>query len=272
MLQNTFLHIPGIGETTERKLWNAGIVSWSDFVGAHDEGRLRGRKVEHAIGDVRESLLRYEAHDWNHFDRRLPSHQKWRAFGDLGDRALYVDIETTGMAGGDSITVIGTYDGRAAKSFVEGENLDEALSEIETHPLIVTYNGVQFDMPFIRDRFRRNLFNHVHVDLRFPLRRLGYSGGLKRIERMFGIGRSARTQGLDGWDAVRLWREHLRGSREALDLLLEYNREDIVNLEPLMRFVFGEMARRTWGIGDEEGFSTIPHSPSLLRSPPRPAP
>jgi uncharacterized protein len=244
MLQRTFLHIPGIGETTEQKLWRAGIRDWADFVNAQERGRLRGRKVEGAIGDVRESIRHYGGSDWNHFEKRLPSHQKWRAFGDLGDRALYVDIETTGMGGDDQITVIGIYDGRTARSFVADRDLDEAAAEIEDHPLIVTYNGAQFDMPFIRARFRYNLFNHIHVDLRFPLRRLGYTGGLKKIEQAFGIERSGRTKGLDGWDAVRLWREYRQGSRDALDVLLEYNREDIVNLEPLMRFVFREMSSR----------------------------
>jgi len=74
---------------------------------------------------------------------------------------------------------------------------------------------------------------------------LGYQGGLKKIEDMFGIQRSSRTRGLDGWDAVRLWHEYQRGSRGALEVLVEYNREDICNLEPLMRFVFDEMKKRS---------------------------
>ncbi len=100
----------------------------------------------------------------------------------------------------------------------------------------------------IRSRFRYNLFNHVHIDLRFPLARLGFKGGLKKIEEQFGIERSPRTKGLDGWDAVRLWREYEEGSNEALEVLLEYNREDIKNLEPLMKFVVGEMSGRL-GLG-----------------------
>jgi uncharacterized protein YprB with RNaseH-like and TPR domain len=41
---------------------------------------------------------------------------------------------------------------------------------------------------------------------------------------------------------VRLWREYEYGSREALELLLNYNREDIVNLKPLMELVYRELA------------------------------
>ncbi|MFH0953684.1 MAG: ribonuclease H-like domain-containing protein [Verrucomicrobiota bacterium] len=243
MLTRTFLHIQGIGETTERKIWRSGIQGWHDFVTAHDRGDLRGRRIESAIRDVVESIRQYDSGRWDYFDKSLPSHHKWRGFGDLGDQALYLDIETTGMGGEDEITVIGTYDGKEAKSFVAGDNLNEAIGEIENHPLIVTYNGAQFDLPVIRRQFRCNLFNHIHIDLRFPLRRLGYVGGLKRIEEAFGIERSARTKGLDGWDAVRLWREYEHGHDAALDLLLEYNREDIKNLEPLMHFVFREMSK-----------------------------
>ena len=244
MLKRTFLHLPRVGETTERKIWNLGVHSWHDFLAAHGAGAFRGRRIERLSGDVTESIGRYERGDWNYFDQRVPSAHKWRAFGDLGDRVLYVDIETTGLMGDDPITVIGTYDGSDVKSFVAGRNLEAAQAEIEKHPLIVTFNGAQFDMPIIRSRFRYNFFNHVHIDLRFPLKRLGLTGGLKRIEETLGIQRSPRTRGLDGWDAVRLWNEYQDGSEAALELLLEYNREDIKNLQPLMRLVHGELTKQ----------------------------
>ena len=243
MLKQTFLHLPGIGENTERKLWSSGVGCWTDFIAAHAEGKLRGRKTGQCVRDVIESIKRYEGGDWNFFDNCLPSHHKWRVFNDFQGQALYVDIETTGFMDDDCITVIGTYDGTKARSFIAGINLEEAVDEIEAHPLIVTFNGAQFDMPLIRRRFRHSFFNHVHVDLRFPLKRLGFAGGLKKIEKDFHIERSERTRGLDGWDAVRLWREYQRGHDRALELLVEYNIEDIKNLEPLMKFVVEQMTK-----------------------------
>jgi uncharacterized protein len=244
MLKRTFLHIPGIGEMTERKLWRSGIHTWRDFMAAHSAGELRGRNVERSIRNVIESAQRYEAGDWNFFDKRLPSHHKWRAFGDFQDKALYVDIETTGCWDDDCVTVIGAYDGKETFSFVHGVNLDAALDKLEAHPLIVTFNGAQFDLPLIRRRFPGHFFNHIHVDLRFPLKRLGFAGGLKKIEQDFGMERSERTKGLDGWDAVRLWREYRRGHDGALELLVAYNREDIHHLEPLMKFTFEELRKK----------------------------
>ncbi|HOW98867.1 MAG TPA: ribonuclease H-like domain-containing protein [Kiritimatiellia bacterium] len=244
MLQQTFLHLPGIGETRERRFWREGIRDWTAFLDAHGCGRLCGNRYDRVAPTVEESIRRYAAGDWKHFEHCLPSAHKWRALGDLAGQALYVDIETNGYVGPDAITVIGVYDGREARAFVAERDLDKAVEVIEAHPLVVTFNGAAFDMPLIRQRFRHNLFNHIHLDLRFPLKKIGFSGGLKKIEQAFGIERSERTRGLDGWDAVRLWNEYLEGYSPSLDVLVEYNLEDVKNLEPLARYVFEQMKER----------------------------
>lgn len=233
MLRRTFLHIPRVGESTERKLWAEGLSSWEDLARSARHAALRPA--------AEESIARYAAKDWAYFEQHLPTAHKWRAFGDLGSRAVYVDIETAGGVEAEDLTVIGTYDGRTVRSFVAGRDLDAAREYLEQFPLMVTFNGATFDLPFIRRRFPYNLFRHMHVDLRFALQRLGYKGGLKRIEHDLGIARSAATRGLDGWDAVRLWRDWQRGHEDSLELLLAYNAEDVRNLKPLMEFVHREM-------------------------------
>jgi uncharacterized protein YprB with RNaseH-like and TPR domain len=237
VLQQTLCHLPGIGPTTERRLWREGIGDWRAMV---ERGGtvLRGARGDQVRRAAEESLLRFERGDWRWFDAALPADAKWRAFGELGQRALYVDIETDGGFGAEAITVIGAYDGQTAHTFVADRDLDAARELIEGFPLVVTYNGASFDMPLIRARFPSNLFNHIHVDLRVPLHRLGLRDGLKLIEQMVGIERGPLAQGLDGWDAVRLWREWQEGSTRSLEVLLAYNREDIVNLAPLMRLAF----------------------------------
>jgi uncharacterized protein YprB with RNaseH-like and TPR domain len=190
-----------------------------------------------------DSIDHYQEGKWEYFEKRVPSRHKWRAFGDLADRALYLDIETTGLGVESDITVVGTYDGRTYRSFVLGQNLRDLQAHLEGYPLVVTFNGATFDMPMIRAKFPCLSRNHVHVDLRYPLKSIGYSGGLKKIERSLGIARTDETKDLDGYDAVRLWRAYERGSQQALELLVEYNREDVVNLGPLMRLVFEKMSR-----------------------------
>ena len=49
---------------------------------------------------------------------------------------------------------------------------------------------------------------------------------------MFGIKR--KTEGINGYKAILLWEKYLkRGQKGALELLLEYNKEDVLNLIPL---------------------------------------
>jgi uncharacterized protein YprB with RNaseH-like and TPR domain len=54
-------------------------------------------------------------------------------------------------------------------------------------------------------------------------------GGLKRVEEQLGIERD--FQGIDGWEAMRLW-EHYKehDDEQALTTLLHYNRDDVINL------------------------------------------
>jgi uncharacterized protein len=60
----------------------------------------------------------------------------------------------------------------------------------------------------------------------------GLRGGLKRVEELVGITR--QIAGITGFDAPRLWnRYETYADQEALRILLDYNREDVVNLAVL---------------------------------------
>jgi uncharacterized protein YprB with RNaseH-like and TPR domain len=172
----------------------------------------------------------------------LGSSHLWRLYSDFRQRVAYLDIETTGLWFElDDITVIGLYDGSSTKSFVLGENLDEFAQEIARYSLIVTFNGACFDLPFLRTRFPGFDQGLAHLDLRYLLKRLGYSGGLKRIEPELGINRPGALGELDGYCAVLLWNKHLQGRKGALDTLLRYNLEDVVNLERLAQLAYNSM-------------------------------
>ena len=99
--------------------------------------------------------------------------------------------------------------------------------------MIVTFNGKTFDVPFVERYFGIEM-NHAHIDLRYVLRKLGYTGGLKAIEQRMGIDRGELCS-VDGSVAVSLWHQYKRrGNASALETLLAYNCEDVVNLEYLM--------------------------------------
>jgi len=57
-------------------------------------------------------------------------------------------------------------------------------------------------------------------------------GGFKAVERQLGIER--RLKEVNGYEAVRLWWRYVDDyDEDALSTLLEYNREDVVNLKHL---------------------------------------
>lgn len=144
----------------------------------------------------------------------------------------YLDIETTFS---NSISVIGIYrPDRGTVQLVGGGvsdlNLYDALEGVTT---IVTFNGSGFDLPVIRKRLMADLkAEFAHRDLLHICRRRGLRGGLKVVEQRLGIARS--TAGISGWDAPRLWhRYEMYNDRAALETLLTYNYEDVVNLAVL---------------------------------------
>jgi len=65
---------------------------------------------------------------------------------------------------------------------------------------------------------------------------LGYKGGLKKIEHCLGLSRMEEVAGMQGSEAVTLWHKYKQGDKQALNKLINYNIEDIVNLEVLFNF------------------------------------
>src|SRR2546421_9562614 len=215
MLEATFIHCPGIGEKTERKLWSYGARSWSDYLTIRDVLRISQAQRNRLELLVLESLERLAAGDYAWFARVLPQREHWRAYPAFRDRVAFLDIETTGGMEPEDLTVVGLYDGANLRQFVRGMNLHEFPEAIADAAVIVTFFGTGFDLPFLRRAYGME-FPQLHIDLCFLLKRLGYSGGLKQVETGFGIHRSPETRGLSGWDAVRLWREYRRGSQDSL--------------------------------------------------------
>ena len=151
----------------------------------------------------------------------------------------YLDIETTGLSPWYcEITVIGIHlcNGAEARSvqLVGDEISDVSLMEaLEGVDVIYTYNGSRFDIPFISRRLGIDLAQiFPHRDLMYDCWRNNLRGGFKAVERQLGIYR--RLKEMNGYQAVRLWWRYVNDYDEnALAILLEYNREDVVNLKTL---------------------------------------
>lgn len=151
----------------------------------------------------------------------------------------FLDIETTGLSAFSAdITVIGIYLCRGSETDcvqLVGEDINRhsLLETLDGVDIIYTYNGHRFDLPFIKTRLGVNLEDlFKHRDLMFDCWRCNLRGGFKAVERQLGIPRELVE--VDGRAAVRLWWRYVETfDLEALDTLLAYNREDVVNLKEL---------------------------------------
>ena len=151
----------------------------------------------------------------------------------------YLDIETTGLSPWDSeITVVGIHlcNGDDTKFIqlvgkdISARSILEALNSVE---VIYSYNGSRFDLPFINSRLGIKLEEtFTHRDLMYDCWRCNLFGGFKAVERQLGIDR--RLKEVNGYEAVRLWWSYMDSfDLDALNTLLEYNKEDVLNLKKL---------------------------------------
>jgi uncharacterized protein YprB with RNaseH-like and TPR domain len=243
MLTNTFCHMPGIGKRIEAGLWSVGITSWDAALrpsSAKASKRITASRATH-IGD---SLNQYAMGNLAFFADRLSATEHWRLYHDFRDSCAFVDIETNGFDYPPMITTIALYDGRTIRHYVNGQNLKDFPADLKPYRLLVTYGGRTFDGPKIEGYFGIRL-SQGHIDLQYPLRSLGYKGGLKGCEQAIGISRPG-LEGLDGLAAVILWNEYRRKkSVKALETLLAYNIQDAVTLHTLMIHAHNEKVKVT---------------------------
>ena len=92
-----------------------------------------------------------------------------------------------------------------------------------------------FDLPIIKKYFKDILPAVPHIDLRHVCAAIGLKGGLKMIEKELGLKRENKiVDAIYGGDPALLWRKFLAtGDRDFIELLVNYNEEDIINLKPI---------------------------------------
>ncbi|MCW5936273.1 MAG: ribonuclease H-like domain-containing protein [Fimbriimonadaceae bacterium] len=252
MLRHTFVHLPGVGHQAERALWRQGCHTWDDYLSAPKEFRIGSADRGQVTELLHRSVEALENREHQFFARWLGAREAWRAWEDFRDSCIYLDIETDGRAGGDSVTCVGLYDGNTFRCLIAGEDLAVFADAITYYSYIVTFFGTGFDIPVLQKAFPHVMFDHIHLDLCHVMKRLGMQGGLKRIEYDLGITRCDETRGLTGRDAVRLWRRHLYGDESALPILVAYNREDVVNLAKIAQIAYDRLRIQT-SLDDELG-------------------
>ena len=187
-----------------------------------------------------------------------------RAGADLaeGGRLLYLDTETTGLAGGT-----GTYAFLVGVGFFDGDHFEVRqlfMRDLDEEPALlthleeifqrfdgfVTYNGSGFDLPLLETRFvlgRRRFPGTVfHVDLLGPARRL-WSDRLADC-RLGTVEQHAlrftRDDDMPGALIPTVYFEYLRRKRpDELPRVFEHNRHDILSLAALTGWVADAVVR-----------------------------
>jgi len=228
-IENSFIPVDGVGERTERSLWESGVTHWDAF----DQSTVGARQAENIESFIADAAERLDDGDARFFREQFPSGSHWRCYENFREETCFLDIETTGLdQHRHDVTVVGVHSPGETEVMVAGRTLtaERLQRRLDDAKLLVTFNGKRFDVPFLETAFDIDI-DVPHVDLMYPCRRLDLTGGLKAIEAETGIERDRPD--LSGEDAVRLWREYERGDESALETLVSYNREDAANLETL---------------------------------------
>lgn len=143
--------------------------------------------------------------------------------------AVFFDIETDGYF--NRVTAVSALHRGTLRSFAKNENLESFADLLEEAELLVSFNGISFDLPVLARHFHLPKIPIPHIDLRWILHQEGIRGGLKKIEAQFGIERPSDIRGLNGMDAVTLWyRWNEWKDTEALHILKRYCSADVVSL------------------------------------------
>lgn len=249
MIRNTFSYLSGIGEKLEKRLWKDGILTWDLFLDAGTINFLSRDKKERFDDSLSVAAQKLDERDAFFFAKTVKRREHWRLFEIFRGEAVCLDIETNGFQpnNGGYVTVVGLYDGCEWRSLVAGENLttENLNRELSGYRCLITYYGASFDIPFLLRSFPGVRFDMPHFDLCYAAHRMGFTGGLKKLEAALGIERDKDVQGMNGYDAVKLWELARRGNGEAMRLLLAYNREDTVNLLGIADVLYQRLKRST---------------------------
>lgn len=239
-LESSFIQIEGIGEVTERRLWEQGVAHWRAARNASPLRRDQQTALERHLDEAIDAV---EAGRPTFFAERLPTRETWRLTQTFRSGCVALDIETTGLdKRHHDVTTVSFADPDGTETLVRGDDLtaDRLTERFADAGVVVTYNGAQFDLPFLETAFDIDI-DVPHVDLRYPCRRLGLTGGLSAVEHALGIERALPD--VDGREAVELWHRYEAGDTAALDRLVRYNQEDTRNLLPVLDAVHERLDR-----------------------------
>ena len=239
MIKNSFVFLEKIGRKKEENLWEQGIKNWHLFLSAKKIKGIDEHKKPHYNRRIAEAVQALTEENAAYFTDKLPKKEMWRLYPRFKDDCGFLDIETDSYG---RITVVGISNYYNTNTFVKGFNLEKNLleKELSKYKLLITFNGGAFDLPKLRKQLQLEV-KMPHIDLKPLCVKLDLKGGLKEVEKILNLKRPGHLYG----NPVELWKAfHASGDREYLQLLVDYNTEDIENLKGIMDVVYKRMREK----------------------------
>ena len=244
MIRHSFILLPKVGVASEKKLWRKGVRTWDDFIAADEVDGMSPVRKELLNSRLQEASSFLGKGETEYFNQCLPRREHWRLYEELKAEAAFLDIETDGVDRHAHTTVVGIHSVDGFVTLTRGEDLNAETLRKALHgkKLLVTFNGLSFDIPMLEKEFPFSVPKVPHMDLRHMCPRIGVCGGLKDVEIKMGMRRPTELEYLRSSDAVHLWYAWKRGSTGALKTLQRYNEQDCVNMEHIADVVYEEMS------------------------------
>ncbi|MFH1275475.1 MAG: ribonuclease H-like domain-containing protein [Candidatus Woesearchaeota archaeon] len=241
MIKNSFIFLEKVSKRKEQSIWKQNIKDWSSFL---NTDKIKGisktskyyynRKIKEAQQALSEERPLF-------FIDKLPKIEIWRLYEYFKDETCFLDIEVDSYG---KIILVGISNYYNSNFFVKGVNLNSysIQKELSKYKIIITFNGSSFDLPKLKKQLKIEIKPSIpHIDLKPLCINLGLKGGLKEVEKILNLKRPPHLNG----NPVDLWKAfHASGDREYLDLLIEYNREDIENLKGVMNWCYKELNKQ----------------------------
>src|SRR2546426_12558802 len=97
MLTSSFVLLKGIGQSSERRLWQEGILNWASFLLSPNLPGISSTRKEWYDRELATAQSRLEDHDAHFFGACLKSREHWRLYKTILTLPLYLDITPRGV-------------------------------------------------------------------------------------------------------------------------------------------------------------------------------
>lgn len=241
MIQESFVFLERCSAAKENSFWRQGIKDWNEFLHREKITGIASAKKEFYNRKIREAQQSLAGDNAVYFIGKLPAKEMWRLYPNFKEDCCFLDIETDSYG---KVVIVGISNYYNTNTFVKGFNLEKNLLEKELirYKLLITFNGGAFDLPKLKKQLQLEI-KMPHIDLKPLCVKLGLKGGLKEVEKILNLKRPSHLYG----NPVDLWKAfHASSDREYLQLLVDYNTEDVENLKGIMNFVYKMMREKVY--------------------------